>query len=144
MKVIGFPDISGLGPGIVLVLIGILILIFPKIINYLIAAAMILAGIGWLAGGNPLVGIVSILFGIVVFIFPTILNYIVAAYLVLIGIWLLINSAVIVGLISLLAGIIVLFGARNPEHFIRDLLASNRGDSHRALLRLVLIKKERI
>jgi hypothetical protein len=64
---LGLPA-GGPALGVILLIIGIIILIFPRIINYLIGIALILSGITWIIAGGWLWGIISLIFGIVVMI----------------------------------------------------------------------------
>lgn len=106
----GFPAISGLWAGIIAIVFGVVVMTFPRILNYLIGIFMLISGIGWLFGGSWLPGIVSILFGIIVLIFPTILNYLVGIYLILLGLWLWLGvpAMMIAGITTLAFGIIVM------------------------------------
>ena len=60
--------------GIIAIIIGVIILIFPRIINYLIGIGLILGGIASIVGGAWIPGIISLIFGIIIMIFPRILN----------------------------------------------------------------------
>ncbi len=102
------PAIHGLIIGLIAAAVGIIILIFPHILNYVIGALMIATGAIWLAGGSVPPGILSILLGIVVLIFPHILNYLVAVYLGLLGLWFIFaSSALIVGLLTVGVAIVL-------------------------------------
>jgi uncharacterized membrane protein HdeD (DUF308 family) len=106
--------VGGPALGIILIVIGIIIWIFPRIINYLIGAALVISGIMWILSGSWLWGILSLVFGIIVFIFPRILNYIIGIYLIIVGIGQIVASGfalgwpLAVGAITLLFGIIVM------------------------------------
>jgi uncharacterized membrane protein HdeD (DUF308 family) len=90
---------SGLVWGIVAIVAGIVVLAFPRILNYLIGVYMIISGILWLLGGAWIPGILSLVVGIIVMIFPTILNYLLAAYLILLGFWyIFIGGALVLGI----------------------------------------------
>ena len=58
--------------GIIAIIFGILVLAFPRILNYLIGLALVLGGISSIVAGALLPGILSLVFGIVIFIFPQI------------------------------------------------------------------------
>jgi hypothetical protein len=103
-------EINGLLAGIIAIVAGVLVIAFPRILNYLIGIYMLAFGILWMWDGAWLPGILSLLFGIVVMIFPAILNYLVATYLVLLGLWLIfgVEAALIVGIVTLVFGVVVL------------------------------------
>jgi len=107
-----FP-VAGLVGGIIALLFGILILAFPRILNYLVGIALILGGIGGIMAGSWLVGIISLIFGIMVMIIPRILNYLVAIYLIIIGLTYIFTTGfamvpLITGILFFIFGIMVL------------------------------------
>jgi hypothetical protein len=109
---VSFFPLSGLIGGIVALIIGILILIFPRILNYLVGIGLIIFGILGILGGSWVMGILSLVFGIVVMIFPRILNYLIGAYLIIVGLWFIFTFGfavvpLITGIIMLVLGIIV-------------------------------------
>ena len=111
MFAFGLSSINGLVAGIIAVAAGIIVMMFPRILNYIIAVLMILSGIGWIASSQWLPGIASIAFGILVFFFPKIINYLVAAYLILLGAWFIFFFSpfgLAIGLVTLGFGIVVL------------------------------------
>ena len=102
-------SINGLLAGIAAIILGIVVIVFPRILNYAIGAITILFGILWIAGGSWLPGAVSIVFGILIIVFPAIWNYLVAAYFILWGLWLILGvDAIIAGIIALVCGVVVL------------------------------------
>jgi hypothetical protein len=110
MPGLDFTEISGLIGGMVALAAGIIIMFFPRILNYLIGTFMIVAGIGWIIGARPLPGAISILFGLIVLIFPKILNYLVGIYLLLLGFWWIfaVSGSLLPGIITLVFGAVVM------------------------------------
>jgi uncharacterized membrane protein HdeD (DUF308 family) len=105
------PAATGLGAGIIAIALGVLVMLFPKIINYVIGVLFLLSGIFLLVGQAWIPGIISLAIGIVIFVFPKILNYLVGVYLILAGIWLIVvfgPFGTIAGIVSLVFGIIVI------------------------------------
>ncbi|MCL2149371.1 MAG: DUF3096 domain-containing protein [Dehalococcoidia bacterium] len=101
-------SIGGLWFGIVAITLGVIVIAFPRILNYLIAGIAILFGILWIIGGAWLPGIVSLLFGLAILVFPAFWNYLVAGYLILMGVWLIFGAdAMVVGIVTLVFGVIV-------------------------------------
>jgi hypothetical protein len=111
MFAFGISSINGLVAGVIAAVAGFIVMIFPRILNYIIAVLMILSGIAWIASSQWLPGGASIAFGILLFFFPRIINYLVAAYLILLGIWFVFFFSpfgVAIGLVTLGFGIVVL------------------------------------
>jgi hypothetical protein len=106
----GLTWLNGLTAGIIAVILGIIVIVFPKILNYAIGAILVIFGTLWLISDQQwLLGISSIAFGILVFIFPAILNYLVAAWLVVVGLGLIFGPGyTTVGIITLIFGVVVL------------------------------------
>lgn len=107
----------GLVGGIIAILFGILILAFPRILNYLIGIALILGGISAIAAGSMWMGLVSLVFGIVILVFPRILNYLLGAYLIIMGLIFIFTMGfapfyVVAGILLFLFGLIILM---NPS-----------------------------
>jgi hypothetical protein len=103
----------GLVGGIIAILFGILILAFPRILNYLIGIALILGGISAIAAGSVWMGLISLVFGIIILIFPRILNYLLGAYLIIIGLIFIFTTGfapfmVVAGILLFLFGLIIL------------------------------------
>jgi len=109
---LGWP-VFGLVGGVIAILFGILILAFPRILNYLVGIALLLGGIAGIMSGSLLPGILSIIFGIVVFIFPKILNYLVGIYFIIMALTMILGTGfamvpLIMGIILFIIGIIIL------------------------------------
>jgi hypothetical protein len=71
---------------------GVMVLLVPAILNYLLAAYLILLGLFlMLAVGPPgsLMSVVSLIAGVVILIFPFVVNYAVGIYLLAVGLLLL-------------------------------------------------------
>jgi len=100
--------INGLAAGIVAIILGVIVIAFPKILNYIIGAIMVLFGILWLLDHQWWLGGGSLAFGILVFIFPAILNYLVAAWLAMWGLVLIFASTFVPGIIMMVCAVIVL------------------------------------
>ena len=69
---------------------GILILLLPRILNYVVAAYLLLVGIGgllqvWYGHGLSPQALIALVAGVLILIRPAILNYVVAIYLILFG-----------------------------------------------------------
>ena len=74
----------GLIGGIVAIVFGILVLVFPRSLNIVVGVYLLLAGIGLILMGGRValpIGIVTVLLGVFILIFPTVLNYLVGVYL---------------------------------------------------------------
>ncbi len=82
MQQLGIPAINGLIIGIIAIVAGIVIIIFPHILNYLIGIFMIASGAIWIAGGGFIPGAVSIILGIIILVFPHIISSLVGIYLI--------------------------------------------------------------
>ena len=57
MLTFGLPVINGIIAGIIAIIFGIVIVAFPRILNYFISIFMLIAGAGWIVGGNLLPGV---------------------------------------------------------------------------------------
>jgi uncharacterized membrane protein HdeD (DUF308 family) len=74
-------------PGVISIIIGIIVLVFPHIVNYLVGIYLILLGLWFIfAASSLIIGIVTIGVGIFVMFFPDILNFIFGIYLIAAGI----------------------------------------------------------
>lgn len=87
------PAVNGLIIGIIAIVVGLIILIFPHILNYFIGGLLIATGAIGIAGGSVLPGIISIIIGIIILIFPHVINYLVGIYLVLLGVWFILAAS---------------------------------------------------
>ena len=96
--------------GFILLIIGVLILIFPRIINYLIGIALIISGIMWIIGGVLAVGNNRPYFRHRRHDFPQVLNYLVGIYLIIIGIGQIISSGFVLGLPLVVGALTLIFG----------------------------------
>ena len=66
---------------------GILVLLAPSILNFVVAIYLIVVGVlGLVQGGFSIEPILALVAGILVLLVPRILNYVVAVYLIIIGI----------------------------------------------------------
>ena len=100
-------EISGLWAGIGAIVAGAIVIVFPRILNYIIGVITILFGIFWMIGGDWLPGAISLVFGLLIMVLPAILNYLVAAYVILLGLWLIFSvDAIISGILSLVIGVV--------------------------------------
>jgi hypothetical protein len=102
-------EVYGVIGGVLSIIAGFIIFMFPRILNYIIGVFLLIAGILWLANGDPVPGIVTLFFGILVVIFPVILNYLVAIYLILLGVWLILYFGLIAGIVTVVFGVAVIF-----------------------------------
>jgi len=105
------PAISGLWAEIIAIILGVLVMLLPSILNYIIGGIFIASGVFLMIGGSWLPGAVAVIIGIIIFIFPAILNYLVGIYLILLGLWYIIalgSAALIPGIISLIFGVVVM------------------------------------
>ncbi|MFW6181163.1 MAG: DUF3096 domain-containing protein [Spirochaetota bacterium] len=106
----------GLAGGIIALVFGILVLLFPRSLNVLVGIYLVIAAAGLIATGGRIalpVGIVSIVLGVLILIFPAALNYLVGVYLLLVGFWFVFGLGVtlvglILGSLSALFGIVIL------------------------------------
>lgn len=72
------------------VIAGIVILLLPRILNYVVAAYLLLVGIAgllqaWYGHGISPQALIALVAGVLILIRPAILNYVVAVYLILFG-----------------------------------------------------------
>jgi len=106
----GLTWLNGLTAGIAVIILGVIVMVFPKILNYAIGAILILFGILWLVNGPQwLLGISSLIFGLLIFVFPAILNYLNAAWLVIVGLVLIFGPGLtVIGIVMLVFGVVVL------------------------------------
>jgi hypothetical protein len=74
-------------PGVVSIGFGIVIVIFPNVLNYIVGIYLLLLGLWlWLGASLIIAGIITLVAGVVVLVFPAILNYIFALYLIAAGV----------------------------------------------------------
>jgi len=107
---------SGIAGGIIAIVFGILVLLFPRSLNVLVGIYLVIAGAGLLATGGRIalpVGIVSIVLGVLILVFPSALSYLVGVYLLLLGFWFVFGLGVTVvglalGILAVLSGIIIM------------------------------------
>lgn len=107
---------AGLAGGIIALVFGILVLLFPRSLNVLVGVYLVIAGAGLLVTGGKIaipVGVVTILLGVLILIFPAALNYLVGLYLLLLGFWFVFGFGVTVvglglGILAVLFGIIIM------------------------------------
>ena len=133
------PAVNSLTIGIIAIIAGIIIIAFPRILNYVIGIFMVVVGIIWIIGGGWLPGVISIVVGIVVLLFPHILNYLVGIYLILLGLWFIFaSSSLIIGIITLIIGIVVMIFPDSSELHIRHLRDNNWCHSDSPLLWFVI------
>jgi hypothetical protein len=69
---------------------GVVVLLVPRILNYAVAAYLLLVGalglLPFLSGqGIHLQAVISLVAGVLILVWPAILNYVVGIYLILIG-----------------------------------------------------------
>jgi hypothetical protein len=69
---------------------GLLILVWPRVLNYTIAGYLLLVGVlglapGWHGHGIRPQALIALVAGVLVLVRPTILNYVVGGYLILLG-----------------------------------------------------------
>ena len=82
-----FTTVVGPLMAILALVAGILILVRPRIMNYIVAIYLIVVGVlGLLSGGFSLMPVLALVAGILILIMPRLLNYVVAIYLIVIGI----------------------------------------------------------
>jgi hypothetical protein len=108
---LNLPQITGLWGGIIAIILGVIVMIFPKILNYVVGVIFIASGVFLLFGHAWLPGVVSLIIGITVTIFPAILNYLAGIYLILLGLWFIFalgSPALIAGIVALVFGVIVM------------------------------------
>jgi len=112
-----FPSAGNLGYAylisafIILVAVsGIVMLIFPQFLGYLIGLLMCGAGAIFITGDAWFPGIVSIVIGLVLLIFRHFLNYLVGFYLILLSLWFIFAAqSIVIGLVTVVIGVTVLF-----------------------------------
>jgi len=80
--------------GILSLVFGIVVMIFPRILNYLIGAYLIIVGLWFIFTFGfamvPLItGIIMLVFGIIVFIFPAIINVLIGIAFIIQGVFLI-------------------------------------------------------
>lgn len=76
----------GLLPGIVSIALGIIVLVFPHILNYLAGLYLILLALWFIfAISSLIIDLITIAVGIIVMVFPDILNYVFGIYLLITG-----------------------------------------------------------
>lgn len=69
---------------------GILVLLVPRILNYVVAAYLLLVGIAgvlgaWYGHSLSLQALIALVAGVLILVRPAILNYVVGIYLILFG-----------------------------------------------------------
>ena len=76
---------------LVAIVVGILILVVPRILNYAVATYLLVVGVlgvlhFWYGNTIKPQAVVALVAGILILVKPTILNYVIGIYLILIGV----------------------------------------------------------
>ena len=77
---------GGLAVAVLALIAGILILVAPGLLSFVVAIYLLVVGVLGLLGGVSIPAILALVAGILVLVKPRLLNYIVAIYLIVIGV----------------------------------------------------------